>query len=93
MAITATQYRNHLLLALKATIQAEPALLLPLLPGLVAYARTGADQREAIETLCTWAWQHLRPLQGFDPHAYKHLLISAGVPTAWAANVTERSEP
>jgi hypothetical protein len=92
LAITTAQYRNHVLLALKSTVQAEPRLFLALLPGLIDYARTGADPREAMEMLLTWSWQHIRG-GIFDGHAFKHLLVQHGVPSQFAQDVIERAEP
>lgn len=93
MALTTAQYRNHVLLAFKATVQAEPRLFRLLLPGLIDYARTGADPKEAMEMLATWAWQHLLPGESFDGHRYKHLLVDAGVPPQFAQDIIQRAEP
>jgi hypothetical protein len=89
---TQAQFRAHVCAALKATVQAEPRLFLGLIPGLIAYGRTGADPREAMEMLFTWAWQHLRG-GAFNGHELRHVLLDAGVPAHLAENIPERPEP
>lgn len=92
MALTTAQYRNHVLLALKSCVTADPRLLLPLLPGLHTYARIGANEREAMEILLSWCQQHLLP-GAFDGHRLKHLLAENGVPIHLAQDIVERAEP
>lgn len=94
MAVTTqAQFRTHILAALKATIQQNPALLLPLLPGFIQYARTGADPREAIEMLLTTWWSIYAPTVPFQGHRLKHLLLDGGVTLSQAFDVIERAEP
>jgi hypothetical protein len=89
---TQAQYRTHVLAALKAMIQADPSLFLPLIPGFYAYAQTGNDPREAMEMLLSWAQPLVLP-GPYDAHRMKHLLTNAGVPSDVAQNVAQRAEP
>lgn len=89
---TQAQYRTHILAAIKALVIADPKLFIPLIPGLVAYAQLGSDQREAVEMIFTWAWTHLKG-GAFDGHAFKHILADAGVVGVALQDVTARNEP
>lgn len=92
MALTRAQYALHTLGALRQALGERPEAFALLAPGLISYAKQGATEREAVETLVTYYWTQVLG-RAYHGHQMRHLLLDAGVAYEDTRDVPNTQEP